>query len=159
MDEGARTARAKGDFEVVRASLEHVDQAAPLFDAYRRFYGQPSDPEGARGFLSERMAREESVLFLALDESRGLGFAQLYPSFSSVSMKRLWILNDLFVTPEARGRGVGAALLTEAARLAARTLAKGLVLETATDNLPAQRLYEKRGWKHDHAFHHYYLDV
>lgn len=159
MGEGARTARARGDFKITKSSLEHVDQAAPLFDAYRRFYGQPSDPEGARGFLSERMAKEESVLFLALDESRGLGFAQLYPSFSSVSMKRLWILNDLFVTPEARGRGVGAALLAEAARLAAKTQAKGLVLATATDNLPAQRLYEGLGWKRDHAFYHYYLDV
>ena len=159
MGERARTERMRGDFEVVRASLEHLGPATLLFDAYRRFYGQPSDPEGARSFLSERIAREESVLFLALDESRGLGFAQLYPSFSSVSMKQLWILNDLFVTPGARGRGIGTALLAEATRLAAKTRARGLELATATDNLPAQRLYEKLGWKRDRAFHYYSLDV
>ena len=159
MGEGAQTARARGDFEVVKASLEHLGPATLLFDAYRRFYGQPSDPEGSRNFLSERMAREESVLFLVLDGSRGLGFAQLYPSFSSVSMKGLWILNDLFVTPGARGRGVGTALLAEATRLAAKTRAKGLELATATDNLPAQRLYEGLGWKRDKIFHHYSLNI
>ena len=139
--------------------MEHLEIAAPLFDEYRQFYGQPSDPEGALTFLSERMAREESVLFLAVDGSRGLGFTQLYPSFSSVSMRRLWILNDLFVEPGERGRGVGAALLEQAARLAVESQAKRLVLATATDNVPAQRLYEKMGWEKDTAFYHYSLSV
>ena len=152
-------ARARGDFEVVRASAAHVDLAVPLFDGYRRFYGQPRDPEGARGFLQERTARGESALFLALEGTEGLGFAQLYPSFSSVSMKRLWILNDLFVAPEARRRGVAAALLEEARRLAVETRAKGLELATATENLPAQRLYERLGWERDDAFHHYFLSL
>ena len=151
--------KPRRDFGVVRASLEHLEIAAPPFDEYRQFYGQPSDPEGAQDFLSERMAREESVLFLAVDETRGLGFTQLYPSFSSVSMRRLWILNDLFVEPGERGRGVGAALLEQAARLAVETQAKRLVLATATDNVPTQRLYEKMGWEKDTAFYHYSLSV
>jgi GNAT superfamily N-acetyltransferase len=130
-----------------------------LFDGYRRFYGQPRDPEGARGFLLERTTKEESALFLALEGTEGPGFAQLYPSFFSVSLKRLWILNDLFVAPEARRRGVAAALLGEARRLAVETRAKGLELATATDNLPAQRLYEKLGWRRDGAFHHYSLGL
>ena len=88
-------APARGDLEVVRASREHVDLAAPLFDAYRRFYGQPADLAGAREFLERRLTRGESALFLALAQGdRPAGFAQLYPTFSSVSMMRSWILND-----------------------------------------------------------------
>lgn len=150
-------ARAGRGFEVVRASREHVDLAAFLFDGYRRFYGQRQDLEGARGFLLERMPKRESVLFLAVEGTEGLGFTQLYPSFSSVSMKRLWILNDLFVAPEARRRGVASALLEEARRLAVETGAKGLELATATDNLSAQRLYESLRWERDDAFYHYFL--
>ena len=99
------------------------------------------------------------MLFLAVDETRGLGFTQLYPSFSSVSMRRLWILNDLFVASGERGRGVGFAPLEQAARLAVESQAKRLVLATATDNVPAQRLYEKMGWEKDTAFYHYSLSV
>ncbi len=146
-------------FEIMRATPEHLDLAVPLFDGYRRFYGQTGDLEGARVFLRERLTRKESVLFLAVEEDVGFGFTQLYPSFSSVSMQRLWILNDLFVVPEARGRGVAAALLEEARQLAVRTRAAGLKLRTATDNHAAQRLYEKLGWERDDAFHNYSLSV
>jgi GNAT superfamily N-acetyltransferase len=146
-------------FEIIRATPEHLDLAVPLFDGYRRFYGQARDLEGSRIFLRERMARDESVLFLAVEGTVGFGFTQLYPSFSSVSMQRLWILNDLFVVPEARGRGVAVALLEEARQLAVRTRAVGLELATATDNHAAQRLYENLGWERDEAFHHYSLGV
>lgn len=98
-------------------------------------------------------------MFLAIEGTEGLGFAQLYPSFSSVSMKRLWILNDLFVAPASRRRGVAAALLEETRRLAVETRAKGLELATATENLSAQRLYENLGWKRDDAFRHYSLSL
>jgi ribosomal protein S18 acetylase RimI-like enzyme len=131
----------------------------PLFDAYRAFYGQASDPELVHEFLRERLTREESVVFVALEGEAALGFTQLYPSFSSVSARRLWILYDLFVAPEARGRNVGAALLEKARRFAVKTGTKRLTLATALDNLPAQRLYEKLGWKRDETFYHYHLDV
>jgi GNAT superfamily N-acetyltransferase len=154
--EDARTGRS---FEVVRATQEHLDLSAPLFDGYRQFYGQRQDLRGARNFLSERMKEGESVLFLAVEGKEGLGFTQLYPSFSSVSMERLWILNDLFVAPGARRRGVAAALLEEARQLAVGTGARGLELATATDNVSAQRLYESLGWQRDDAFHHYFLSA
>ena len=145
--------------DIVRATPEHLDMVVPLFDGYRRFYGQERNPAGARDFLLERMQRGESGLFLALDDGVGIGFTQLYPSFSSVSMGRLWVLNDLFVAPESRGRGVAAALMEHARRFAAATGARGLKLATATDNLPAQHLYEKLGWKRDEDFYYYALDL
>lgn len=146
--------------EVRRATPEDVPAVAPLFDAYRVFYGREPDPELARGFLRERLERAESVVFLALDgeAGRAVGFTQLYPLFSSVAARRKWLLNDLFVAPEARVRGVGGALLEAARWFAVETGAGGLELATAPDNVTAQRLYEATGWKRD-AFLHYALDV
>jgi len=140
----------------VRAELDDLDALAPLFDAYRRFYGQPSDIAGARAFLADRFKRGESVIFLAVVDGAIVGFTQLYPSFSSVSMKRLWVLNDLFVTPDARKSGAGRALLERAERWAAETGAKGLTLSTQLTNLSAQRLYEACGWTKDDEFIHYH---
>ena len=140
----------------MRAELDDLDALVPLFDAYRRFYGQPSDLIGARTFLADRFKRGESVIFLAVVDGAIVGFTQLYPSFSSVSMKRLWVLNDLFVTPDARKSGAGRALLERAERWAAETGAKGLTLSTQITNLGAQRLYEACGWTKDDEFLHYH---
>ena len=140
----------------VRAELDDLDALVPLFDAYRRFYGQPSDLSSARTFLADRFKRGESVIFLAVVDGAIVGFTQLYPSFSSVSMKRLWVLNDLFVTPDARKSGAGRALLERAERWAAETGAKGLTLSTQITNLGAQRLYEACGWTKDEEFVHYH---
>jgi GNAT superfamily N-acetyltransferase len=140
----------------VRAELNDLDALVPLFDGYRQFYGQPSDPAGARAFLADRLKRGESVIFLAVVDGAIVGFTQLYPSFSSVSMKRLWVLNDLFVAPDARKSGAGRALLERAERWAAETGAKGLTLSTQITNLTAQRLYEACGWTQDDEFTHYH---
>ena len=143
---------------LVRATLDHLDLLVPLFDGYRRFYGQPSEPERCRAFLYERLDHAESVIFLALLNDAGAGMTQLYPSFSSVSLRRLWILNDLYVATTARRLGVGAALLDRARDWALETQAKGLILQTAVDN-PAQHLYEALGWQRDDGTYHYYLNV
>lgn len=147
---------------IVRATIEDVPLIAPLFDGYRQFYKQPSNLEGARLFLTERLEENSSVIFLALrtgenDERQPCGLTQLYPSFSSVSLKRVWILNDLFVAPEARRLGAGHALLERARTFAAETGAKGLTLSTAIDNYTAQALYEAAGWKRDEEFYAYHL--
>jgi ribosomal protein S18 acetylase RimI-like enzyme len=135
-------------FEIITADASHLDELVPLFDAYRGFYGQPCEPDRCRHFLAERLEKRESVIYLAVDGEthRPLGFVQLYPLFSSVSVQRLWIVNDLFVQPGARQRGVAAGLLERCRTLARETGAKGLQLETGTDNLAAQRLYERTGF-------------
>ncbi len=140
---------------VREAGLEDVGRLAPLFDGYRQFYRQPADPEGARRFLAERLGAGESRIFLAeTEDGWPLGFVQLFPSFSSVSMRRLWILNDLFVAPDARRSGVARALMNRARDLAVETGAKGLILETESHNAPARRLYEGLGWALDGADHY-----
>ena len=99
------------------------------------------------------------MIFLALYDKAAVGFTQLYACFSSDAMKRLWILNDLFVTPSARRLGVAKLLMEAARRHAIKTRAKGLVLETAVTNTTAQRLYKQMAYKRDDAFGHYYLDL
>ena len=129
------------------ATPADLERIAPMFDAYRQFYGKPADLDRARDFIRERLERGESVIFLAEDESGGaLGFVQLFPSFTSVEARRLWVLNDLFVAEEARGRGVGRALMNAAREHAVRTGAKRLTLETMEDNERAWSLYEALGY-------------
>jgi GNAT superfamily N-acetyltransferase len=137
------------------ATLADLAPLAELFDGYRRFYEQPSDLDGARRFLLARMEARESVVFVAEREGGLVGFTQLYPSFSSASMRRLWILNDLFVAPEHRRGGVGGALMARAEAFARDDGAKGLALATQKTNARAKALYESRGWQLDASFDHY----
>ncbi|MBL0798762.1 MULTISPECIES: GNAT family N-acetyltransferase [Pseudomonas] len=144
----------------LRATTIHLDAVAKLFDAYRGFYGQSSNLEQSRAFIAERMAGNESAIFLVEDESgEALGFVQLYPTFSSIDAHRTWLLSDLFTTPAARGRGVGRRLMNTARDFAVETGAKGLVLETTTDNFTAQGLYESLGWVRDTGYYTYTLDL
>jgi ribosomal protein S18 acetylase RimI-like enzyme len=144
----------------LRANTTHLDALARLFDAYRGFYEQPSNLEQSRAFIAERMAGNESAIFLVQDaEGEALGFVQLYPTFSSIDAHRTWLLSDLFTTPAARGRGVGRLLMNTARDFALASGAKGLVLETATDNFTAQGLYESLGYVRDSGYYTYNLDL
>jgi ribosomal protein S18 acetylase RimI-like enzyme len=151
---------SNGAIEVILAGVADISRLAPLFDAYRRFYEQPSDLPAAEAYLIDRLARSQSVIFLAQAQpGPAVGFTQLYPSFSSISMRPLWILNDLFVVPEYRRLGVGRALLQQARAYAVGEGASGMVLETALSNKSAQALYESLGWKRDELFYTYELDL
>lgn len=145
--------------QIIQASLDELERLVPLFDGYRQFYRQASDLAAAHAFLHDRLSNNESIIFLAQTPEAGLGFCQLYPSFSSVSMQRLWILNDLFVAEHARGQGVASGLLNVARDWAISTKSKGLVLETEATNTSAQRLYEQHGWQRDLAEYYYFLNV
>lgn len=141
---------------IAQATLQDLDLLVPLLDGYRVFYKQPSDKRAARRFLRARLQAGDSTIFLAQDGNAASGFAQLYPSFSTVGLSPIYILNDLFVVPSARGKGVGAALLTHAQHWCRQRGGKGLTLETAVDN-PAQQLYERLGWQKDtHCFHYFW---
>lgn len=140
-----------------QATLADLDQLTPLFDAFRQFYGQHSDLAAARAFLLSRFEHGQSVVFMAHDGAKAIGFTQLYPSFSSVSLARTFILNDLFVNAAHRHRGVGSALMA-AARAHAQTLgAIRLTLSTAIDNTVAQSAYSANGWQRDERFFVYHL--
>jgi len=144
---------------VRQATIDDLPALTPLFDGYRQFYERPSDPAGAHAFLLERFQHAESVIFLGFEGGRALGFTQLYPSFSSAAMARIYILNDLFVREEARGTGVGKALMRAAAEFANSAGAVRLTLSTAVTNMRAQGVYETSGWKRDQQFYVYNLTL
>ena len=143
--------------KIVRAELKHLDRVAPLFDQYRQFYKQPLDAAAARAYIEQRLTNGDAVIFLAEEGGKAAGFVQLYPSLASISMKPIWILYDLFVAPSARTAGVGRALMERARQHGEETGAAQMILETATDNFKAQKLYEKLGYKRDDEFYRYAL--
>jgi len=147
---------------IITAGLNELELVAQLFDQHRVFCKQKSAFLEGRAYLKKRIERQESVIFLAVDETsdgdiKPLGYVQLYPTFSTLSMKRVWILNDLFVDPTARRNGVAKQLMLEAKAFVMDTGAKGLRVETAIDNTKAQSLYESLGYQKDvRGFHYHY---
>ena len=141
--------------DVMRADITDVAAAAPLFAAYREFYGEPHDLEAASAFLSERLERGESVLLLARDGDRYVGLVQVYPAFSSTVLAPIWILNDLYVDDSARGSGVVDQLLTTTAELAKEAGCVAIELATQHSNTRAQAVYARHGYVLDEEFRHY----
>ncbi|MDI9356638.1 MAG: GNAT family N-acetyltransferase [Chitinophagaceae bacterium] len=135
---------------------QNLPELALLFDTYRIFYGQKSDVDSAYLFLKERMKKKESEIFIASIEKKIAGFVQLYPIFTSVGMKRLWLLNDLYVDETMRGKGIAKKLIERCKVLAHKTNAKGLFLQTQNTNQKAQELYTKMGFSKDTDFSDYY---
>lgn len=144
---------------MIRAGLEHLEEAARLFQGYLSFYGKSIAPEASRDFIAARLERRDSAIFLAMQDGRALGFMQLYPSFASLSLAPSWILNDLYVDPAGRGQGLGEALMAAARQLAVDTGAAEVFLQTARDNAVAQRLYQRQGYQRDDHFLVYALDL
>ena len=146
---------------IVQATLEHLDQLTPLFIKYRELFGQVAYPESSRKFLSTRISRKESVIYLAMpdDEERILGFCQLYPSYSSLSLKRVWILNDIYVAEDARRQLVADRLLHTAKQMSKETNAVRMRVATSRDNEVAQKVYESIGFVEDEQFKNYVLPI
>ncbi|MEK7793784.1 MAG: GNAT family N-acetyltransferase [Candidatus Hydrogenedentota bacterium] len=150
-------------YEIIQAYLRHVDVLAPLFDEYRVFYGQPPNPTSSRNFLAARIRHQDSVVFAAVNDheifDEAYGFTMLYPSYNSRDATPIWILNDLFVHPSARGHGIAKALVDRGKRLAEDTGAKHLTLETGVDNKPSHELYESAGFRRDDRYCTFVIDL
>jgi len=147
---------------IIQATLEHLDLLTPLFVKYREFYGELPFPDSSRTFLEKRLSREESVIYLALpddDDSKLLGFCQLYPSYSSLSLKRVWILNDIYVAEDARRQLVADHLMQKAKKMARETQAVRMRVSTSANNEVAQKVYESIGFREDTQFKNYTLPI
>jgi ribosomal protein S18 acetylase RimI-like enzyme len=142
-----------------KAKLNDMPNLVWLFDAYRVFYQKISDIKTAAVFLTERLENQESVIFVAENEAQELlGFVQLYPLFSSTRMKKLWLLNDLFVSENQRGKGISVALINACKQHCITTEACGLLLETAKTNTIGNNLYPKTGFELDEDHNYYSWD-
>lgn len=136
------------EMRIREAKNTDLKQLAELFDKYREFYRKDSDIEGAKDFLAERLKNGDSEIYVCeSNDSNLIGFVQLYPLFSSTRMKKLWLLNDLFVNPEFRGKGISIKLIEKAKKLVNDSQACGMFLETEKSNLIGNNLYLKTGFK------------
>ena len=144
---------------ISQATIEQLDDVASLFDRYRIFYNQESNYKAAKEFIKERFEHKDSVILLATRDNSPVGYTQLFPSFSSVSMKRVWILNDLFVVSDVRNQGIAKALMNAAKDYAIATKATRIILATEVTNIIAQRLYETMGYRKFDEFYHYILKI
>lgn len=142
-----------------QATLNDVEAISPLFDAYRVFYEQKSDLDGAAKYLTENLSRQRSHVFVFEDADTVLGFTQLYPAFCSVAMKPFFVLYDLYVVPTARAKGVGTSLLRFAHDWAQAQGAFRVDLETAHTNVTAQSVYVALGYELDTEFRKYSFDL
>ncbi|CAN7206960.1 GNAT family N-acetyltransferase [Aquipseudomonas alcaligenes] len=137
-----------------------IDELAALFSGYLDFYEVPRPLGEVRDFLGDRLARGDSVLFIARSlEGRAQGFVQLYPFMSSLALAPAWLLSDLYVAPDARRQGVGEELMNAARAHGEATGACGLQLETAKTNLAGQALYERLGYVRDQVYLTYWLSL
>ncbi|MFJ5789138.1 GNAT family N-acetyltransferase [Lysinibacillus sp. NPDC097162] len=135
--------------EILHATMDELEEVTVLFDEYRQFYGLESDRSSAKAFIQLRMALKESIIFIAVVNGKTIGFAQLYPTFSSIALQRAYILNDIYVTDDARGQGVGKALMEKVFQYCEQQDARYVTLQTATDNVHARKLYENLNMKQD----------
>lgn len=142
------------DIKVIKSRINHLADVSELFAQYRVFYKQPYDLQGAEAFIRERLEQNDSVIFIAYADQRAAGFVQLYPSFTSVGMKKLWILNDLYVHQDFRKAGVATTLFESVFDYAKETDRAKVILSTDDDNLQAQQLYEKLSF-HKEATYNY----
>jgi ribosomal protein S18 acetylase RimI-like enzyme len=154
--------KLRATMRITQATLEHLDLLTPLFVKYREFYSALPYPDSSRAFLEKRLRRKESVIYLALaddDSNKLLGFCQLYPSFSSLSLKRVWILNDIYVAEDARRQLVADNLMRTAKKMAKESNAVRLRVSTSSNNQVAQKTYESMGFREDTEFKNYILPL
>lgn len=133
--------------EIRLAQVDDLEKVVELFDAYRVWYRKSSDIKAAKTFLEQRLTLADSVIYLVTEQNEPLGFTQLYPSFSSTKMKRMWILNDLYVQPQHRGKGYSKQLISAAKDHCRKTEGCGILLETETTNDIGNKLYPSAGFE------------
>jgi len=137
---------------IARATLADVAAIAPLFDAYRAFFTGGNRLDESRAFLEERIARDESVVFLARDGDEAAGFIQLYPLWSSWYCRRIWFLSDLYVREDARKRGVGRRLVERVIEYARETNAASVMVELPRREPHLEEFYRRLGFGRDEVF-------
>ncbi len=130
-----------------KAKIEDLIELSELFDQYRIFYHKDSDFSAAKSFLSERIQKQDSEIFVGENEGKLVGFVQLYPLFSSTRMKKYWLLNDLFVNVNYRGKGFSKALIEAAKELCKTSKSCGMLLETGKENVVGNQLYPSCGFE------------
>ena len=152
-DADANAARMNPIIE--RATAGDLESLLPLVTAYREFYEQRADEVRERRLIAGHLNDGTSTIFIARDDGRAVGFVQLFQTYSTVWLGPSLLLEDLFVDPSARGCGIATKLLERALAYSREIGSVGMFLETAMDNVAAQRVYERAGWTREGRFYKY----
>lgn len=142
-----------------QATIQDLHRIVPIFDSYREYFQQKKEPVMVERFLFDRFEHLESVIFIAEQQGEVIGFAQLYPVFSSLTLQRVWLLNDFFIAEEFRGSGVGSQLFTTVKEFTLLTKSKGIELSVEHTNKKAWIFWEKQGFKLDEEFRYYFFKL
>ena len=133
--------------KIREAKISDIDNLSSLFNSYRMFYGKDSNVGVAKKFLESRIKLCDSKIYVSEVDQCLTGFVQLYPIFSSTRVSKYWLLNDLFVDANERGRGYSKHLIKKAKDLVKDTSACGMMLETDKTNNIGNYLYTSQGFK------------
>ena len=139
-----------------QANIQDLPKIVPIFDSYREYFKQVKDPVMVERFLFEKFEHLDSVIFIAEQQNEVIGLAQLYPIFSSLTLQRVWLLNDFFIAEEFRNCGVGTQLFARVKEFSLITKSKGIELSVEHTNIKAWSFWEKQGFKLDEEFRYYY---
>jgi len=142
---------------VRQATIQDIPRLVPVFDCYREHFGQQKNSSAAAKFLFEKFEHRESVIFIAEEQNEIIGFAQLYPTFSSLTLQRVWILNDFFISGQYRQRRIGEQLFSAVKEFSLVTRAKGIELTAQHTNNKAWQFWERQGFILDEEFRSYFL--
>lgn len=135
------------NLEIKLATLAHRNELARIFQQYCLFYGTKPTLKACENFIQQRLNKSDSIIFLGFERQIAIGFAQVYPSFSSVAMKPIWVLNDLFIEQESRQKGYATALLDTLEKFAKEKDIFSIKLATQKSNAKAKKLYQKLGYQ------------
>lgn len=144
---------------VRQATIKDLPKIVPIFDSYREYFKQQKNPLKVESFLFEKFVHLESVIFIAEQESEVIGFAQLYPIFSSLSLERVWLLNDFYISEEYRNNGIGKQLFAKVKEFTLLTKSKGIELSVEHTNRKDWKFWEKQGFRIDDEFRFYFYKL
>lgn len=133
----------RSPYPIVLAEVEHLEPLSQLLNAHRMVLGKPDEQPAVSHFLFERLINHEVLIFLALEDEQsmqGKGFLSLYPTFSAQSLMPVWILGELYVTPEARQQGVAKSLLQSALSLIQQRGDEGIIFNLSAECQPILEL-------------------
>lgn len=147
------------DLIIRQANIQDLPYIVPIFDSYREYFKQQRNPAEVEAFLFDKFEHMESVIFIAEQDSEVIGFAQLYPIFSSLTLQRVWLLNDFFISEGFRHSGFGKQLFAKVKEFSLLTKAKGIELSVEHINEKAWGFWESQGFKLDEEFRYYFFKL
>lgn len=132
---------------VRQAEAADAGALAVLYDELLRSYGHQPRPHDTPGFIADLLQRAWVRMFIAADAGGALvGFIGCGLTYSAVSLRLALTINDLFVLPHVRRRGVATQLLAAAQTYATRNGMAKIFVEAATEATFVIRLYERAGF-------------